>query len=86
MACDIGPRQLGDSSAASVRMAFQRREVSDIARQRLQELFLGRSGLTPFDIRMLFNLNGFGFLLCICPTELPQNDGQSTAVASVKVV
>jgi hypothetical protein len=66
----------------------------DIARQRLQDSFLGRSGLTPSDIRMLFNLNGFGgdhddfpawdevyssSLLRIRLTELPQNEGQSTA-------
>ncbi len=64
----------------------------EITRQNLQNSFWGRSGLTPFDILMLFDLNGAGVhreppwdevysssLLRIRLTELPQVHGQSAA-------
>lgn len=63
------------------------------ARQRVQEPFFGRGGLTPADLAMMFNLPGRGSsfdssqiwdegfassLFRIRLTELPQSDGQST--------
>jgi hypothetical protein len=62
-----------------------------ITHQNLQDSFWGRSGLTPLDILMLFDLNAVGVhqeprwdevysssLLRIRLSELPQSDGQST--------
>ena len=67
-------------------------ELERFARQRVQEPFFGRSGLTPTDIAMLFNLHGAGSsfdstrlweeayadsLFRIRLSELPQATGQS---------